>query len=220
MYRYLKLCSTNAVLFMNLFIVSGCITASKSDLAESWLKLSQTDKYQKEKALYKERIGDREFCWGVGVDEFLGNSAPQPSDRCIYPTSTFIVEYEHGFIFKTMTLKQNYRQLKVLQVTPAGYLVTGTHFGKSKVVFIHKRKGDNLVDGSFLDPSQNWNVYKYSGPVSYKSVLGEKTVHSFKRFTVEELGSARKDLKFYSPTRDFFIESKLWTYVKDPLPKE
>lgn len=193
--------------------LSSCATLQAGKSPEDWSRLRESEAFKKERAAYKERIGGKDFCWSVGVDDFLKTNAPMPSKECIYPASKFIVDKDDGLIVQDNLLKQNFKQLKVLQVTPEGFVIKSPHYKNDRVVFVQKTEETNIVDGSFLDEAQDWQVYEYAGTYSYATLIGSKTVHSFRRITKERLEGAKKGLKLYSPSKDLFIENKLWDHL-------
>lgn len=209
---YLK----TACLLVSFFSASACTTVETSKYTSEWLKLKSSVAYQKEKALFKKRIGSRDFCWGTGLDDFLKSSSPQPNSNCLYPTSKFIVDPSGGFILTKNILRQNLKQLKVLQITSEGFVVQGRSYLDDKVIFVRKTHETGMVDGGFLDETQNWQVYEYAGTYTYSTLVGSKTVHSFKRLSKNIIDNASQGLKLYSATSDFFIENQLWDYLGEP----
>ncbi len=207
--------SKKIVFALTLLALTACATQSLNKNNQALEDLRKNDTYQKEKALYKERIGGRDFCWNIGIDDFLKRNSPKPSEKCIYPASPFIVEKEQGFLSQSKSLKQAFKQLKVLQVTSNGFVVKSPEYGTDKVIFIQKTNESNIVDGAFLDETQDWQLYEYKGPYTYSTLMGTSTVHSFTRVTDERLISAKKDLKLYGPRKDFLIENQLWDYLSE-----
>ena len=205
----------------------GCSTNPSSERSARWKTMAASPEFQKEKQTYRERIG-ADFCWTTGVSSFLVDESLKPSKTCLYPASKMIVEREYdSIVFKGENiLKQAVNELKVLQVTPEGFVVQTPHVitttimrgGRSyttqrainTLIFIHKTDEAGLVDGQFLDESHAWNLYEYVGPFSYQTVAGSRTVHSFRKVARDRFAKAREGLTTYEPQREFFIVNQLW----------
>jgi hypothetical protein len=219
-----------------LFLTS-CATTQTSPNIERWKAQKNSEEFKQEKQTYRQRLG-ADICWGTGVGEFLTNTNLTPSKECVYPASKMIVEREDEeatFMKGNKTLKQNIKQLKVFQVVPDGFVVEtphsivtthqrgGSYFRTSRpintIIFVHKTDEKGVVDGSFLDDNHYWNLYEYSGPYTYQTNLGSKTVHSFKKVSTEKLLKASEGLKSYGPRRELFIEHELWDRMEE-LEKE
>ncbi len=206
--------SNSSKLFsLTIFIlVSACASTPSSDKSRKWEAQRLTEEYQREKKTYLERLGLTP-CWDYGVDFFLANPGSRPNPGCLYPSSKLVLGWDESLITKRRRLGQELRQLKVLQVTPDGFIVHSPNRRANQIIFIHKTIETGIVDDSYLD-EVNWSAYEYAGTYSYGTLAGSKTVHSFKRLTPERVAAASKGMKFYDPFQDFFIENQLWDYVK------
>lgn len=191
-------------------ILSGCATQSLNKSQQAWIDLGKSEAYQEEKVTYNTRMSKQEICWDIGLDDFLKPNPPKPNDKCIYPASKFIVDTENGLITQSKTLRQEFKQLKILQVSSKGFVIDSANYRNDQVIFVYKTNEENLVDGSFLDDSQNFMMYEYAGTYSYATLVGSKTVYSFRKAN-KKIGEAKKDLKYYEPLRDFLIANQLWT---------
>lgn len=194
-------------------LITACATSPSTENVKRWEALLQSEQFKKDKEIYSERMGKMTVCWNEGVNGFLSNPSLNPSSKCIYPSSKFIVDWEDG----AKVIRQATKQMKVLQVLKDGFIVKSPDYFKDQVIFIHKTDEMNVVDGSFLD-NDNWSFFEYKGPISYSALVGSKTVHSFKKISNERWEAARKGLT-YRPALEFYIENKLWSYVDD-LEKE
>lgn len=220
-------------------LLSGCssIPNHTSSQIEKWKAITQSEEFKSEKETYRKRLG-ADICWGTGVSDFLTTPSLSPSKECVYPASKMIIEREdeEGILLKgKKTLKQNIKQLKVLQVVSNGFVVetphsittthqiAGNYYQTQRpintIIFIHKTNENGLIDGSFLDDNHYWNLYEYSGPFSYQTSIGAKTVHSFKKVSWEKLVKASAGLKSYGPRRELFTENELWERMEE-LEKE
>ncbi len=205
-----------SVIFVLPIVISACATPGSKN-SKAWEDLRKSEAYQNEKAAYTKRLGDRAFCWGMGIDEFLQSSAPKPDTKCIYPASKFVIQYGDAGLVKARVLGQAFKQLKVLQVTPTGFVIQSPNFRNDQVIYVHKTDEADLVDGSLLDEAQNFKLYEYVGTYSYQTLAGSKTVYSFRKVN-KKLGEVRKDIKYYDPLREFLIENQLWENLGE-LPK-
>lgn len=204
--------SKKVLLLTSFLLISACASTPSSENSKKWEEQRLTEEYQREKKIYLERLGLTP-CWDYGVDFFLANPGSNPNPGCLYPSSKLVVGWDDGLIIRKRTLGQELRQLKVLQVTPDGFVVYSPKRRADQIIFIHKTVQTGVVDDSYLDEA-NWSAYEYAGTYSYKTFAGSKTVHSFRRLTKEKIAAASKDLKFYEPLQDFFIENQPWDYVK------
>lgn len=198
-------------------LLSACATQSLNKNRQAWEDLGKSEVFQKEKATYFQRLGDRRFCWEIGIDDFLSGSTLKPDSKCIYPASKLVVQYDDGTFTKNKELGQRYMQLKILQVTPEGFVIKSPDYRNNQVIFVYKTDEGDLVDGSALDETQNFKLYEYVGTYSYQTLAGSKTVYSFRKAN-KKLGDARKNIKYYDPLRDFLIEHQLWGNLGE-LPK-
>lgn len=201
----------NLLVFTPLVCTLTSCASSPSRIKWEGLRASTT--FQKEKVIHKERMGDREVCWGLGLDEFLKSANTAPAPNCIFPSSKISAEDE-GFILENMTLKQNLSQLKVLQVTQDGFVLTSPYYQYRQIIYVHKTDEAGIVDGAFLDPSHDWKMYEYSGPYTYSTLAGSKTVHSFRKIPKEKFDKAGSGLQVFEPFKEFFIYNRLWTWLE------
>lgn len=208
-------------------LISGCSSTppQSSSKIEKWKAQTQSPEFKAEKETYQKRLG-AEICWETGVADFLKNPQLKPSKECVYPASKMIVESEDEeatFLKGKRDLKQSINQLKVLQVTSNGFVIEApkdnSYRLNSNVIFIERTDEAELVDGSYLDDRHDWNLYEYTGPFTYQTKLGSKTVHSFKKVSWEKLLKASEGLKSYGPRRELFTKNELWDRMEE-LEKE
>lgn len=193
--------------------LTSCVSTPKVN-TEYWENLVNSDQFQNEKKTYEKRWNDKIHCWEQGVSDYLTEASYPPVQNCIYPSSKLVIQYSEG---KKVT-GQKLKQLKVMQVTPDGFLVTSADLQSNKLIFIKKTDETNIVDGSYLDEA-NWTRYEYVGTYSYKTVIGSKTIHSFKKVTAVESEDKRKNLKVYNPLIEYWVQYKLWYYLEEiPTP--
>src|SRR5690606_17816672 len=113
------------------------------------------------------------------------------------------------------------KRLKVIQVTPQGFLVEHIYsvctydYGCQDqrapfIVFIHKTDEVEIIDESYLDKESDGSLYEYTGPFAYNAILGTKTVRSFKKVPTSSIVDASKDLIFYNPYDELFAETGSW----------
>lgn len=206
-----------------ILLISGCSStpSQSSPKIEQWKAQIQSAEFKSEKETYRKRLG-AEICWGTGVADFLNNPQLNPSKECAYPASKMIVEREDEeatFLKGKRDLKQSINQLKVLQVTSSGFVIEApkdnSYHLNLTVVFVERTNESGLVDGSYLDDKHDWNLYTYTGPFTYQTKLGSKTVHSFKKVSWEKLLKASEDLKSYGPRRELFTENELWDRMEE-----
>jgi hypothetical protein len=126
---------------------------------------------------------------------------------------------ENAILFKgEKELKQNINQLKVFQVVSNGFIIDApkdSYMPNLNVIFIEKTDEAGVVDGSFLDDKHYWNLYEYKGPITYQTKIGSKTVHSFKKVSMDRLVKASEGLKSYGPRKELFIENELWGRMEE-----
>lgn len=193
--------------------IISCATAQPPEQIEKWTGIKNSEEFKKEKTIYRQKLG-KDICLTTGVDDFLNNSSIKPSKDCIYPASKFVVgrEDDEAQYFKgNKVLKQGIKQLKVLQVTPTGFVVQLPRRSSDAVIFIHRTDETGIVDNTFLDETHSWYFYEYTGTYSYSTLVGSKTVHSFKKVSAEKFKNAQDGIKSYSPMREFYIENGLWS---------
>lgn len=211
--------------FLANFIMTSAMlgfTACTTTQNKNWDTTRASEEFNNEKKIHKARMDERDFCWKVGLHTFLTNVDVKPSLGCIYPSSEMVVRNE-GLIFIDRVYGQLIKALKIRQVTPDGFIVESSYAGQvvqgsytdnycpvGSIIFIHKTNESGLVDGSYLDEAQDMKMYEYSGPYSYVTLTGSKTVHSFKRIPSEKFVNARKELKIYDPIKEFYGENQLW----------
>lgn len=111
------------------------------------------------------------------------------------------------------TLRQAIKQLKVLQVTDDGFVISSPDNNKSQIIFVQKSSEESLVDGTYLDQKDGWGLYRYVGTYRYQSLAGPRTVHSFKRTSKKDFESVLKDIKVYGAIKEFYIQNELWEYL-------
>lgn len=130
---------------------------------------------KQEEALFLKRTNGKKICSHPeelrmsSMDELLLGSK-KPARGCVY---------------------FNNRNIVAQQVTGHGILA-GLWGGLSdRVVFLQKGNSqeNNIVDGEFIEKG----FFEYTGPFSYQSLLGQRTVHSFKRIN----GNPMEGFLFY-----------------------
>ena len=205
----------NKTLLLNLMllVLTSCVSAPRSVDTTYWKNLVASEQFQKEKTTYTDRLGGKFFCWNNGINEYFKASTPPPNKNCLYPASKMVTQLDDAMVFYNKVIGQRINQLKVMQSTPEGYLITSTNVYEDQVLFIHKTDESDVVDGAFLDTT-NWIFYEYTGVYSYKTALASKTVHSFKKLTKKQTEMAGKDLEVFSPTIEYWVQNDLWTYLE------
>lgn len=192
--------------------ISSCASILHKPPSEkelSWKERQNSTEYQKEKAIFNERLGNRKLCFEIGLDEYLKDYAPIPSKQCLYPHSKFTIsKTSAGNI-----LGQNFKQLKVLGSTDNGFLLYSPLNSSNRVIYLYKTIEENLVDGAFLDQKQEWKLYEYVGVYSYSTLAGKSTVYAFKKVPSEYFSKLNEGLKLYNPVADYHIENELWDQI-------
>lgn len=201
-----KFTATVACLIFTSSLVA-CSTMSKP----SWHKLYESEEYKAEKKVYSERLGQLEFCWFTGVMDFLNDPSLKPNPNCLYPSSKMEIT-DNGMFGENRVLGQDLRKLRILQSTNDGFIISGAG---DKAILIQKQGFEDLVDGAYID-TQNFFVYQYAGPITYQTLAGSRTVHSFKRPSKSLIEGAQKGLKFYGPVTDLVVESRAWGQLQKP----
>lgn len=197
------------------FCLVGCASNPKNKaVKEKWMQVMGSKEFQDEKKLYKDRMKGLDLCWNVGIDNFLNSNAPTPESNCLYFSSKMTVYNEDdGLFFKKNVLRQSEKQLKVLQITSDGFIVRSPSYRNEQVIYIKKTDEKDIVDGSFLDPSGGWNLFKYIGTYKYQSLTGLKTVHAFEKLQENALKPVFDGFKQYGVSKEFFIQNELWDYL-------
>jgi hypothetical protein len=204
-------------------VASGCVT--KGDAHRSteklWLERSQSQEFLAEKNVFKQRLGGKELCARIGIKDFTWASN-RPSKDCIYSAAGYFHDKKESDISQLLA------QLKVMQVAPEGFIMQNeypecvgrvcTNKKSPDVIFVHKSDETGVVDGSFLDSDgETSGLYIYEGPYVYKSAMGQKTVHSFRKFSKKVAKDAFADLKIFNPNDELLAESKLWDRLAKSL---
>lgn len=206
--------------------LSGCATVSNIanyGTAKKYEALRESPEFQHEKEIFKNKMGGKVLCPNMGVSDIIASNGVTPSKDCLYPASQLIVD--PGDMIDSRELKQSLNTIKVVQVTSSGFIVNAQYlasYGRywsnrnsDRVAFIQKTDESNVVDGGFLDPAYNFDLYEYTGVYQYQTAIGSSnTVHSFRKIPTKELLEARKDLKVYGLFKEFFIQNKLWGWVE------
>lgn len=204
---------STTLLTLTLSLLTACATPSLNKNAQAWEDIGKSELFQKERNTYFSRLGDRKFCWDIGIDDFLSSNSSKPDEKCVYPASKLVLQYEDG----NKSVGQAFKKLKVMQITPTGFVITSPNHADDQVIYVNKVDEKDLVDGSFLDDAQNFKMYEYAGTYSYATLVGSKTVYSFRKVN-KKLGEARAGLKYYDPLREFWIQNQLWDKL-DEFPK-
>ena len=197
------------------FFISACATTPSHRDQKKWEALAASEEFRKEKEVYTSKMNGLTFCWSIGVNSFLADANAKPSPQCIYPASglwSYLDEQYYGIV-KKKVLTQELNQLKVLQVTPDGFVVESPERSYKQVVFIYKTNEVGVIDGAYLD-NANWLLYEYAGTYSYKTLLGSKTVQSFRKISRDRLEKAQEGLKSYNPWKEFYITHQLWDHLE------
>lgn len=214
------------LLGLAIVFLAGCATVTSianSGTAKKYEALKDSSEFQREKEIFKNRIGGKILCPDMGVSDLIASNNTTPSKDCLYPASKLVVD--PGDMIDERQLKQSLNTIKVIQVTPSGFIVNAQYFvlygrvwsqrSSDRAAFIQKSDESNVVDGAYLDPAYNWDLYEYTGIRQYQTAIGgSNTVHSFRKISQKELVDAKKDLKTYGVFKEFFIENKLWYLVK------
>jgi hypothetical protein len=126
-----------------------------------------------EKELFRKRTGGKEWCNGQSLTDIVVFSK-KPERQCVY-------QHSDNAVFVT-------------QVLPSGFLVGG--YGVSRLVFVYKNSANDandLVDYSGVPHG----FFEYSGPYSYMSLMGQRTIHSFRHIS----GNPLEGFLFYAAGR-------------------
>lgn len=223
----LKIFRRTAGCALSLIVLSSCATVSSitsSGTAKKYETLRASPEFTSEKALLRERMGGKTLCPNTGVSDLIASAETQPSKDCLYPASKLVVD--PGDTFDGRSLRQAVNTLRVVQVASDGFIVNAqyqhfngyrwTHRTSDKAAFIKRGDESGIVDGAFLDPAHNFDMYEYLGVIQYqRSIGGLNTVHSFRKISRDEILAAQKGLKVYGMLKEFFIENKLWDRVED-----
>lgn len=197
-------------LIASLALIAGLSGCASNQTQKNWEARKATPEFKKEKSIFKEQIGGKEICWNIGVVNFLFPDISQkPSKDCLYPNTAMFSQ--------DGDLKQGLKTLRVVQVTPGGFLVDAT--SSPNVIFIYRTDEVGIVDGSYLDEVADWNMYEFSGPYSYKSAIGSKTVYSFKKVPASTIKQAQSGLKTYNLNDEISAQLGLWSRVSKPESK-
>ena len=202
-----------------LILLSSCV----GEIYETSQSLIKSSEFQNEKKIFEKRLGGKHLCPDIGVSDLIISDNLKPSKDCLYPSSKFVINYDN--LFAGAELRQSFNTLKVIQVIPSGFIINAEYFdnrifhktSSDRISFIVKSDEQDVVDGEYLDPNSNWNLYEYKGVHHIDS----RTVHSFRKISNKELLEHKKDLKIYGVFKEFFIEKGLWTLLKkiDELKK-
>lgn len=186
-----------------MLMLSGCAVLQKNSIArEKWYAVLNSNEFQEEKKIYTKRMNGN-LCITAGVSSFLNSQAGTPEKECLYLSSRLIVDDDRK-------LRQAIQQLKVLQIVPDGFVVKSPNYRDDQIIFIHKTDEEGVVDGAFLDLKNGGEVYRYAGLYKYQSLVGSKTVFSFRKIPTAELLKAKEDLKVYAPMKEVFIRNEFW----------
>lgn len=193
-----------------IFCLTGCATIQKNSAAkEKWTAVMNSQEFQAEKELFVKRMNEANVCFELGVSDFFSSKVRSPESNCLYFSSKMFKDYDGE-------LRQAVMQLKVLQVVPNGFIIRSPEQRNDQIIYIHLSEEKGIVDGAFLDQKDGWALYKYTGPITYQSLSGSNTVHSFKRLTIDELKKAQEGLKAYGPLKEFYIRHELWDRLESP----
>lgn len=209
-------------------LLCGCSIIERNKQREQtinqWREREASEEFKKEKALFQERLGGKYPCWLTGISYF-SRSGDIPDKKCLYPTNKFFNNTEAED--RGNAISQEAFALKVIQATPDGFLVNASWQSCSRyycsqeqgsnLIFIYKTDEKNLVDGSILDPGFSWSLYEYTGPFSYRSVLGMNTVHSFKKVSGESLIKAKEGLTRYNSYKELLATLGLWKMLGEEI---
>lgn len=202
-----------------LILSSACSTAK---IEKAWSDRKSSEDFQKEKAVFKERLDGKAPCWTTGVADFTLKTE-SPSNQCLYPSGAYVYEERQS--------RQYFKVLHVMQAMPSGFLVErlfiicdryACHENRHpNLLFIHKTDEQGIVDGSYLDENPNRELYEYTGPFAYEAALGtRKTVHSFKKIPAKVVTDSLKGLKVYKLDDEMFAEIGAWWELEKSLPSE
>lgn len=118
-----------------------------------------------EKRLFEKRSNRNKFCGTKAIDQFLfGARWEKPQKGCMY--------YNEG-------------NLIAFQATSKGILSRSVYANfepaHANTIFLQKPNSDsNIADGQRLAPG----YFEYKGVFNYPSLLGQRSVHSFKRINI------------------------------------
>ncbi|ASD64248.1 hypothetical protein [Bdellovibrio bacteriovorus] len=172
-----------------------------------WDKLTSDPLYQSEKKTFNERLNGKELCPSIGVANFTYETSIVPDKKCIYPDVKIAKVYLESD-------REWAKSLKVLQVLDNGFIVS-SNSPRATTIFIHKTDQEGVVDDTYLanDPNK-FPFYEYTGPYSYNSLSGKRTVHSFKKVDRQVFVQAQNGLNSYFYLRDLFGNENLWDWVE------
>jgi len=202
------------------FLSMGCTTMPMRVLKD-WEARRTSQEFQKEKAVFKERLGGKEICWRSGVVIYTWASEIPPKE-CLYPAGAYMPTSQGPGVYPKL--------LNVMQTTSKGFLVK--HIEQvcegricydrvnPNLVFIHKTDEQGFVDGSYLDEKPDGSLYEYMGPFSYETTFGSKTVHSFKKIPADKVKNALSGLLVYKPTDELFAQIGQWDDLEKSLQNQ
>lgn len=181
----------------------ACITPPPSTRSQ-WEQLSTSSQFLTEKEIYNQRLKGKKLCTDVGVANFTYNSNLKPDPACIYP-AVMIAKDRDGDRYWT-------KSLRVVQVLNNGFLVTSPSMKLN--IFIHRTDEKGVIDDMYLasDPHE-YRFYEYTGTYTYSSLVGNRTIHSFRSYNLGDLNKAYEGLTTYYFLQDAFAQAELWDWV-------
>jgi hypothetical protein len=196
--------------------LSGC-ASMYAKTEKAWDEKKTSREFLREKALFKERLGGKAPCLLTGLYGFTWDTTERPSAECLYPATRYMYDpYKRVY-------GQAAQTLQVMQATPQGFLVkssgptcSGSHYvscydrASPNVIFIHKTDEQDIVDGAQLNPTADGLLYEYTGPFSYETTFGSKTVYSFRKLPRGTVKKALEGLKVYNLDQELFADIGAW----------
>lgn len=196
------------ILMLTVLLGTAC---TSMQVQKDWQVRKEGSDFQKEKKIYQDRLGNKEMCGTKGLIEFAWKS-DTPSKSCLYPTARYLSNPQGPV--------QYLRLAKVIQITSEGYLVQGSgekcyggtcrEITSPNIIFIYKTDQKDMTDGSFLDEQNDGTLYEYVGIYTHQTVLGAKTIYSFKKLDRKDVENALKGLKTYTPYHELLADLEMW----------
>lgn len=206
-----------------LAVLSGC-ASMYAKTEEAWGEKKASREFLREKALFKERLGGKAPCLLSGLYGFTWDTTERPSAECLYPATRYMYDpYKRVY-------GQAAQVLQVIQAMPKGFLVksTGQTCSGSRyvscydqaspnVIFIHRTDEQDIVDGAQLNPTADGFLYEYTGPFSYETTFGSKTVYSFRKLPKGTVKKALDGLKVYNLDQELFADIGAWPELEKAM---
>lgn len=207
------------ILKSNLSIVHALISLftialSSCASAPSYYQKNQSDPtFIQEKEILRKRMNGNYACTDANLASFL-TGTKTPNKECLYLN---LVAYDGVTVGTDVT---------VFQTLPKGFILNLPYqscdqYGcinkiAPNLIFLHRSdEKEELIDNKKLTELYPWDFYEYVGPYSYQSMTGLKTVYSFKRVSIKEIGSHQIDFKKYTVWLEIYSQMGAWKNLRD-----